>query len=153
MFKVENFTIEIAEIFSRLVYGLDKVKESLVLIWKGFLYLVYRFLNKRQSNKNLALIFIFNFNRDMNHFLIIGIALAILIFIALLGIFLFAWSAKKTLLRGETAWSAKNIPIRRSDFDSNMKRSDQRIPSSMLESISDQTREYLTSEEELNENM
>tara|TARA_Y100001968_G_C19083168_1_gene584016 strand:+ start:110 stop:379 length:270 start_codon:yes stop_codon:yes gene_type:complete len=87
----------------------------------------------------------------MNQFLIFGIALVILVFIASLAFLLFAWSAKKTLVRGETTWSAKNIPIRRKGFNSSSKRAEKAIPSSMLQSISDQTREYLTSDEELNE--
>ena len=79
----------------------------------------------------------------MNHLFLIVLILAVLSIIILFLFLLFAWSAKKTLVRGETAWSAKNIPIKRSK---NITKKDRE--SSLLESISIQTRDYLISEEE-----
>mgnify|MGYP001167717617 CR=1 FL=1 len=81
----------------------------------------------------------------MQQLLLIGIALAMLAALAIFGFLFFAWSAKKTLVRGETAWSAKKIPIKRKRFDSKKKRSD-----SFLESISAETSEYLKSKDESN---
>tara|TARA_Y100001968_G_scaffold331769_1_gene387588 strand:+ start:1350 stop:1616 length:267 start_codon:yes stop_codon:yes gene_type:complete len=78
----------------------------------------------------------------MNQFLIIFIILAIISIVIYSFLFL-AWSAKKTLLKGTTTWSAKNLPIKRSKKYSNKEGS-----SSLLESISIQTREYLISEKE-----
>ena len=87
----------------------------------------------------------------MNHFLLIALAVAILAILSIGVLFLLAWSAKKTLIKGETAWSAKSIPINRTNLKGRPK-SDRENASSMLESISEQTREYLNYEEELNEN-
>tara|TARA_Y100001968_G_C18839342_1_gene472786 strand:- start:109 stop:354 length:246 start_codon:yes stop_codon:yes gene_type:complete len=76
----------------------------------------------------------------MNQFILILIAILILAIIVFLGLFFFAWSAKKTLLRGETAWSAKNIPIRRNKPSNRRERG-----SSLLEAIYEETNEYLGS--------
>ena len=61
--------------------------------------------------------------------------------------FLFAWSAKSTLLKGETTWSAKSMPIKR-----NKSRSKKEFSTSLLEQISDQTSNYLGSDESINRN-
>tara|TARA_Y100001968_G_C19205210_1_gene641954 strand:- start:120 stop:386 length:267 start_codon:yes stop_codon:yes gene_type:complete len=87
----------------------------------------------------------------MNNFLIIAIVFAILILMALAALSWIAWSAKKTLIRGGTAWSAKNMPINRSS-PNDQSASGQKRSSSMLESISNQTNEYLNDEEEFKEN-
>ena len=86
----------------------------------------------------------------MNQFFLIAVSLAILSLLTLGILFLLAWSAKKTLLRGETAWSAKSIPINRRGFKDKSK-SKKESSFSMLQSISEQTREYLNYEEEFNE--
>ena len=87
----------------------------------------------------------------MNPFLSIGIALVIFFILAVLFLALTAWSAKKTLIRGGSTWSAKSIPIKRSPLNSKKITSAHQGASSMLESISDLTREYLNSDEEIKE--
>ncbi len=79
----------------------------------------------------------------MSHFLIIGCVVTIVFFLILIGSFLLAWSAKKTLIRGGSTWSAKKFPIRRRNSDPNNKQA-----SSLLESISVETSQYLQSEED-----
>ena len=79
----------------------------------------------------------------MNQLIFIFIILGVISIFLFLLFILFAWSAKKTLIRGEAAWSPKNLPIKRSK--NTLKRDGS---SSLLESISIQTRDYLISEEE-----
>tara|TARA_Y100001968_G_scaffold125129_1_gene114112 strand:+ start:574 stop:843 length:270 start_codon:yes stop_codon:yes gene_type:complete len=76
--------------------------------------------------------------------LIIFFTIAIISIFLLVIFFLFAWSAKKSLLRSEAAWSAKNIPIKRSQS-----KDKKQISSSLLQEISMQTNEYLTTEDEI----
>ena len=82
----------------------------------------------------------------MNQILLLGFAIVILFLIIVIVFFLYAWSAKKTLLKGQSSWSAKNLPIR--SKKSNLRRDKD---FSLLESISSKTNEYLQSEEELSE--
>ena len=87
----------------------------------------------------------------MNQFLVIGIAIVFILLLALAGLLILAWSAKKTLIRGGSTWSAKSIPIKRSPLNPKKRTSTHQGASSMLESISELTREYLNSDEEIKE--
>ena len=80
----------------------------------------------------------------MNQLLTLVIVIAI-IFLTVIAATLYLWSAKKTLIRGGTSWSAKEMPIKRSQYQ--RKKND----SSLLESIASETNDYLKSENQLNE--
>ena len=81
----------------------------------------------------------------MAKFILILIAILIFALISVSVLLFLAWSAKKTLLRGETAWSAKNIPIKRNKASRNIDRG-----SSLLEAISEETNEYLGGQDKNN---
>ncbi|WP_320665023.1 hypothetical protein [Prochlorococcus sp. MIT 1223] len=84
----------------------------------------------------------------MNQFLITFIAIALFVCFAVALLLLFVWSAKKTLIKGGTAWSAKDFPIKRNSSRSITQRELGDSATSLLESISDETKEYLKAEEE-----
>ncbi len=77
---------------------------------------------------------------------IILLLLALLLIASVVVLFYFAWSAKTTLSKGQTSWSAKSIPIKRNKFIPKTKKN-----SSLLEVISNQTSEYLESKEDTSE--
>tara|TARA_Y100001968_G_scaffold297588_1_gene306809 strand:- start:5416 stop:5667 length:252 start_codon:yes stop_codon:yes gene_type:complete len=79
--------------------------------------------------------------------LIIGVTIGAS-FLALILFFLifFVWSAKSTLLKGQATWSAKKLPIKRSK--SILQETNN---SSLLRKISDQTSEYLGSNEKIDQ--
>ena len=83
----------------------------------------------------------------MNQYLIAAALILLLAALAVIALFFFAWSAKKTLIRGGTTWSAKDFPIKRKSYTSANNRANNIESSSLLESISDQTSEYLSSED------
>tara|TARA_Y100001968_G_scaffold331726_1_gene387406 strand:+ start:848 stop:1099 length:252 start_codon:yes stop_codon:yes gene_type:complete len=83
----------------------------------------------------------------MNQYLIALALLVAFAAISLIALFFYAWSAKKTLVRGGSSWSAKDIPIKRKDSSLRKKIETNVGRASLLESISDQTSEYLNSEE------
>tara|TARA_Y100001968_G_scaffold169146_1_gene154900 strand:+ start:2213 stop:2482 length:270 start_codon:yes stop_codon:yes gene_type:complete len=85
----------------------------------------------------------------MNQYLIILIAFAIFSFIAFSAIVLLAWSARKTLIKGGTSWSAKTIPMRKRVSSQNNGNSKTRKDVSILEKISEQTSEYLNYEKNI----
>ena len=70
----------------------------------------------------------------MNNFALVFIGIIILIFITLALILFIAWSAKKTLIRGGVAWSARELPLKRNKKPST---------SSLLKEIEIQSEEYL----------
>ncbi len=82
----------------------------------------------------------------MSTFLIISITLVLSFLICIVIFLYFAWSAKRTLLKGQTSWSAKKIPIKRTELK--LKKT---ISNTLLERISAQTSDYLSSDQDLNE--
>tara|TARA_Y100001968_G_C18768928_1_gene441243 strand:- start:33 stop:278 length:246 start_codon:yes stop_codon:yes gene_type:complete len=81
----------------------------------------------------------------MGKFILIVIAILIVAIISVSVLLFLVWSAKKTLLKGETAWSSKNIPIKRNKVSRNIDRG-----SSLLETISEETNQYLGGQEKNN---
>ena len=80
----------------------------------------------------------------MNLLLIFAIGISLFTLITIAALF-YLWVAKKSLIRGGTSWSAKEIPIKR-----NRSQSKNKETSSFLESIASQSKDYLESEEQLN---
>ena len=82
----------------------------------------------------------------MNNFLLFCIAIAIFLVFAVIIFLFFIWTANKTLIRGGSTWSAKKMPISHKDSSSNYRDPRKGESTSMLESISKETNEYLNLE-------
>ena len=77
----------------------------------------------------------------MSNFLII-IGSVLFIFVVLVVLFLiFAWSARKTLLRGGVAWSAKELPLSRNNKEKG---------SALLKKIDNESSDFLENYKEEN---
>tara|TARA_Y100001968_G_scaffold229942_1_gene212769 strand:+ start:399 stop:647 length:249 start_codon:yes stop_codon:yes gene_type:complete len=81
----------------------------------------------------------------MSIFLLTGLGVLSLIVIGITFFVFFAWSAKKTLFKGQSVWSGKNIPIQRKG---NREASKKPNGNQFLKSISLQTSSYLNDQEE-----
>ena len=80
--------------------------------------------------------------------LLLLISIILILFLVIGLFFLYAWSARKTLLKGGDTWTAKNLKIKRNE--QNISKNKKKNSSKFLESIYKQTDEFLTEKNNLN---
>ena len=82
----------------------------------------------------------------MKNLLFLIIAIIAIAFATLAAIAFLAWSAKKTLLKGQMAWSAKDLPIVRKKVNPLNKKEAKDNELKLLSEIANKSNEFLKSE-------